>query len=199
MSGRPPFASRPPRNCNLTANYYTHRAGGCQDPAEGFFLRCAGRLPSLFTLRLPVALSVTVRLRVLCHLLLRLADFCGAPQRALAKTGALRRSQLPVSAAGSGRCSRPHRGRQEHARGCRLGGGKANLLTASPYHSFAGFDGGTLGSPCGGAGERSETERGVWATFPTKSRLIHTQRKQRNASFLGVSCFSLVSLVSLVS
>ena len=75
------------------------------------------------TLRLPVALSVTVRLRVLCHL--------------------------------------PHRGRQEHARGCRLGGGKANLLTASPYTPFAGFDGGTLGSPFGGAGERSETERGA--------------------------------------
>src|SRR5699024_10199876 len=58
MSGRPPFASRPPRNCNLTANYYTHRAVGCQYPAEGFFLRCGGRLPSLFTLRLAVALSV---------------------------------------------------------------------------------------------------------------------------------------------
>ena len=42
MSGRPPFASRPPRNCNLTANYYTHRAGGCQYPAGGFFLRCGG-------------------------------------------------------------------------------------------------------------------------------------------------------------
>ena len=108
---------------------------------------------SPFTLRLPVALSVTVRLRVLCHLLLRLADFCGAPQRALAKTGALHRSQLPVSAAGSGRCSRPHRGRQEHARGCRPGGGKANLLTASPYTPFALIDGGTLGSHFGGAGE----------------------------------------------
>ena len=104
--------------------------------------------------RLSVALSVTVRLRVLCHLPLRLADFCGAPQRALAKTGALRRSQLPVSAAGSGRCSRPHGGRQVHARGWRSGGGKANLLTASPYTPFAGFDGGTLGSPVyGGAGE----------------------------------------------
>ena len=37
--------------------------------------------------------------------LLRLAAFCGAPRRALAKTGALRHSQLPVSATGSGRCS----------------------------------------------------------------------------------------------
>ena len=82
----------------------------------------------LMTLRLAVALSVTVRLRVLCHL--------------------------------------PHRGRQEHARGCRLGGGKANLLTASPYTPFAGFDGGTLGSPFGGAGERSETERGAAHKLP---------------------------------
>src|SRR5699024_2313084 len=71
--------------------------------------------PSPFTLRLPVALSVTVRLRGLRHL--------------------------------------PHRGRQEHARGCRPGGGKAHFSAALPYHSFAGFDGGTLGSPFGGAGE----------------------------------------------
>ena len=35
--------------------------------------------------------------------LLRLADFCGAPQRVLAKTGALRQTQLPVSSAGRGR------------------------------------------------------------------------------------------------
>ena len=28
-AGRP-FGARPPRNCNLTANYYTHQAGGCQ-------------------------------------------------------------------------------------------------------------------------------------------------------------------------
>ena len=83
----------------------------------------------LMTLRLAVALSVTVRLRVLCHL--------------------------------------PHRGRQEHARGCRLGCGKANLLTTSPYHSFAGFDGGTLGSPCGGAVERSETERAFFSVAET--------------------------------
>ena len=130
----------------------------------------------LMTLRLPVALSVTVRLRVLCHLLLRLADFCGAPQRALAKTGALHRSQLPVSAAGSGRCSRPHRGRQEHARGCRAGCGKANLLTASPYTLFAGFDGGTLGSPFGGAGERSETERAISDTPLPARRSVRSGR-----------------------
>ena len=92
---------------------------------------------------------------------LALSRFCSAPQRALAKNGALRHSQLPVSATGSGRCSCPHRGRQEHARGCRLGGGKAHFSAALPYHSFAGFDGGTLGSPFGGAGERSETERGA--------------------------------------
>ena len=36
--------------------------------------------------------------------LLRLADFCGAPRRALAKTGALRQTQLPVSSTGRGRC-----------------------------------------------------------------------------------------------
>ena len=35
------------------------------------------------------------------------------------------------------------------------------MLTASPYTPFALFDGGTLGSPFGGAGERSETERGA--------------------------------------
>ena len=59
--------------------------------------------------------------------LLRLADFCGAPRRALAKTGALRHSQLPVSSAGLGRCSCPRtRGSQEHVRGWRLSSGKAN-------------------------------------------------------------------------
>ena len=63
----------------------------------------------------------------------------------------------------------PPRGRQEHARGCRLGGGKAHFSAALPYHSFAGFDGGTLGSPCGGAGERSETERGVYYTEQGRS------------------------------
>ena len=36
--------------------------------------------------------------------LLRLAGFCGAPRRALAKIGALRQTQLPVSSAGRGRC-----------------------------------------------------------------------------------------------
>ena len=35
------------------------------------------------------------------QLLLRLADFCGAPRRALAKTGALRQLRLAASAAGS--------------------------------------------------------------------------------------------------
>ena len=45
-----------------------------------------------------------------------------------------------------------------------------------PYHSFAGFDGGTLGSPRGGAVERSETERGVWATFPTVSTISTVSR-----------------------
>ena len=39
--------------------------------------------------------------------LLRLADFCGAPQRVLAKTGALRQTQLPVSSTGCGRCVCP--------------------------------------------------------------------------------------------
>ena len=39
------------------------------------------------------------------YALLRLADFRGAGQCPLAKTGALRHSQLPVSATGSGRCS----------------------------------------------------------------------------------------------
>ena len=37
------------------------------------------------------------------------AGFCGAPRRALAKTRALRHSQLPVSSAGRGRCSCPRR------------------------------------------------------------------------------------------
>ena len=41
------------------------------------------------------------------QLLLRLADFCGAPRRALAKTGALRQTQLPVSSTGCGRCVCP--------------------------------------------------------------------------------------------
>ena len=43
-----------------------------------------------------------------------------------------------------------------------------------------------------------DAETGVMhpATFPTKSRFIHTQRKQRNAFFPGVSFFSWVSLVS---
>ena len=36
--------------------------------------------------------------------LLRLADFCGAPRRVLAKNGALRQTQLPVSSTGRGRC-----------------------------------------------------------------------------------------------
>ena len=36
--------------------------------------------------------------------LLRLADFCGAPGPALAKTGARRQTQLPVSSTGRGRC-----------------------------------------------------------------------------------------------
>ena len=35
--------------------------------------------------------------------LLRLADFCGAPRRALAKTGARRQRRLPVSSTGRGR------------------------------------------------------------------------------------------------
>ena len=39
--------------------------------------------------------------------LLRLADFCGAPRRVLAKTGALRQTQLPVSSTGRGRCVYP--------------------------------------------------------------------------------------------
>ena len=44
--------------------------------------------------------------------LLRLADFCGAPRRALAKTGALRQRRLPVSSTGRGRrrCPGPKRG-----------------------------------------------------------------------------------------
>ena len=39
--------------------------------------------------------------------LLRLADFCFAPRRVLAKTGALRQTQLPVSSTGRGRCVCP--------------------------------------------------------------------------------------------
>ena len=53
------------------------------------------------------------------QLLLRLAVFCSAGRCPLAKTGALRHSQLPVSAAGSGRCSCPRtRGSQNVS--CRL-------------------------------------------------------------------------------
>ena len=39
--------------------------------------------------------------------LLRLADFCFAPRRVLAKNGALRQTQLPVSSTGCGRCVCP--------------------------------------------------------------------------------------------
>ena len=101
--------------------------------------------------RCAIALSVTGRLRTLCQLLLRLADFCGALWCALAKPGAQLRvavtqigvahavrlqiwtaapaparlflplaaprlrshSQLPASAAGSGRRSRPGAKRAE--------------------------------------------------------------------------------------
>ena len=110
---------RPCRSCKSAENcafpFQKLRSKGRAGPYGRPVVGWGRKKSSPFTLRLAVALSVTVRLRGLCHL--------------------------------------PHRGRQEHARGCRLGGGKANLLTASPYHSFTGFDGGTLGSPCGGAGE----------------------------------------------
>src|SRR5699024_5304044 len=71
------------------------------------FALLRGGFPSgaLFT-----PLSVSPPLRAFRQPLLRLADFCGAPWQALAKTGALRHSQLPVSSAGRGRCSCPRRG-----------------------------------------------------------------------------------------
>ena len=138
--------------------------------------------------RLSVALSVTVRLRVLCHLLLRLAAFCSAPQRALAKNGALRHSQLPVSATGSGRCSCPHGG----GKSTPVGGGQEVVrhtcsqlcLTAQ----FAMIDARTLGSPRGGAGEtpvRAARLRGVLSGTPETKGTIGTFFRYETKGTLG--------------
>jgi len=50
------------------------------------------------------------------QLLLRLAAFCGAPRRALAKTGAQRQRRLPASSTGRGRRRCPRGGSQVYAR-----------------------------------------------------------------------------------
>ena len=63
-------------------------------PPRLFLPQAAARLCS--QQQLPV--SSTGRGRCVC--LLRLADFCGAPRRALAKTGALRQARLAASSAG---------------------------------------------------------------------------------------------------
>ena len=76
-----------PRLLRFVYLYYDLNPPGC---GALFLLRAAGRPCKKQT-----------------AFLLRLADFCFAPRRALAKTGALRQTQLPVSSAGRGRCVCP--------------------------------------------------------------------------------------------
>ena len=98
----------------------------------------------------------------------RLAVFCGAEQCPLAKTGAQRHSQLPVSATGSGRCSCPRvreslpsQSRRPCGRLASSPGGRAKctpvdrgkLCGKTKFFrlflttNFAAIDAGTLGSP----------------------------------------------------
>ena len=64
--------------------------------------------------------------------LLRLADFCFAPRRALAKPGALRQTQLPVSSTGRGRCVCPCSASAVSAAGSGSAAQPAALLSVSP-------------------------------------------------------------------
>ena len=64
--------------------------------------------------------------------LLRLADFCFAPRRVLAKTGALRQTQLPVSSAGRGRCVCPCSASAVSAAGSASAAQPSTLLSVSP-------------------------------------------------------------------
>ena len=61
-----------------------------------------------------------------------LADFCGAPRRVLAKTGALRQTQLPVSSAGRGRCVCPCSASAVSAAGSASAAQPSTLLSVSP-------------------------------------------------------------------
>ena len=64
--------------------------------------------------------------------LLRLADFCFAPRRALAKPGALRQTQLPVSSTGRGRCVCPCSASPVSAAGSGSAAQPSTLLSVSP-------------------------------------------------------------------
>src|SRR5699024_2369598 len=62
---------------------------------------------------------------------------------------------------------------------------------------FAGFDGGTLGSPFGGAGERSETERGVCRNVPNEITIDPYTTKTTKRLFSGRFVF-FVGFVAFV-
>ena len=72
------------------------------------------------------------------------------------------------------------------------------MLTASPYTPFAGFDGGPLGSPFGGAGERSETERGVCPNVPNEITIDPYTTKTTKRLFSGRFVF-FVGFVAFVA
>ena len=69
--------------------------------------------------------------------LLRLADFCFAPRRALAKPGALRQTQLPVSSTGRGRCVCPCSASPVSAAGSGSAAQPSTLLSESPCRCAA--------------------------------------------------------------